>query len=212
MPHLQMPGTPGRPRRVLRRLLIVLAAGVLALVALGFVFEMVAAVSSARRYPPPGERYEVDGVALHLHCTGAGSPTVVLESGAGTGTLAWAWVQSAVAHETRVCAYDRAGYGWSDGGGDDVDAERVIEQLRTLLRAAGEAGPYVAVGHSLGGHYVRVFADAHPDEVSGAVLVDAHMRAHLAELRSLPALDSGPPLTSGLIPARVDSKPDSWTR
>lgn len=254
MPHPQTPSTPGRPRRVLRRMLVGLAAGVLALVALGFVFEMVAAAASARRHPPPGERYEVDGVALHLHCTGSGDPTVVLESGAGAGMLAWAWVQSAVARETRVCAYDRAGYGWSGGGGDDVDAERVVERLRTLLRAAGEDGPYVVVGHSLGGHYVRVFADAHPDEVSGVVLVDArppalpermpgydawlaegeqtvqvglalshvgvlrllgdvfgametlpddiaaamvattmrprHMRAHLAEVRSLPALDA----------------------
>ena len=254
MPHLQTPRTHGRPRRVLRRSLIGLAAGVLALVALGFVFEIVAAAASARRHPPAGERYEVDGVALHLHCVGAGSPTVVLESGAGAGMLAWAWVQPEVARETRVCAYDRAGYGWSDGGSDDVDAERVVEQLRTLLRAAGEAGPFVAVGHSLGGHYVRVFADSHPDEVSGVVLVDArhpalpermdgydawlaegeqtvqvglalsyvgvlrllgdvfgametlpedvaaamvattmrprHMRAHLAEVRSLPALDA----------------------
>lgn len=175
-----------RRRRTVRRLAVGVVASILGLVALGLLYEVVADAASERRYPPPGVRHEVDGVVLHLDCVGEGGPTVVLESGAGAGALAWAWVQRHLAREVRVCAYDRAGYGWSAGGGGDVDPERVVARLHQLLRTAGEPGPYVMVGHSLGGHYVRVFADVHPDEVAGVVLVDAR---HPALPERMPAYD-----------------------
>ncbi len=175
-----------RRRRTILRLAFGVVASILGLVALGFLYEVVAAAASERRFPPPGVRHEVDGVALHLDCVGEGGPTVVLESGAGAGALAWSWVQRDLAHEVRVCAYDRAGYGWSAGGGGDVDPDRVVTRLHGLLRAAGEPGPFVMVGHSLGGHYVRVFSDVHPDEVAGVVLVDAR---HPALPERMPAYD-----------------------
>jgi pimeloyl-ACP methyl ester carboxylesterase len=85
----------------------------------------------------------------------------------------WVWVQPAVAATTRVCAYDRAGWGWSDDGPAPRDAAQHARELRTLLERAGVPGPYVLVGHSLGGLYARSYADHYPEGVAGMVLVDA---------------------------------------
>lgn len=122
---------------------------------------------------PLGRLVAVDGHRLHLYCTGAGRPTVILEPGAGGGALYWAWVQRAVAKTTRVCSYDRPGIGWSDPVNGPKDASSVSQRLWTLLNSAAEAGPYVLVGQSLGGAYMRKFAAEHRGELAGFVLVDA---------------------------------------
>lgn len=164
--------TQRKPSRL--RSAATLLVGVVATVLVaGLAFETLAAAADAKRYPPAGELVDVGGRAMHLHCTGEGGPTVVLESGVGGGVLAWAWIQPEVARETRVCSYDRAGYGWSDERPGDLNAQTVVEDLHDLLSAAGEQGPYLLVAHSLGGHYSRVYADAHHDEVLGVVLLDA---------------------------------------
>ena len=136
-----------------------------------------AGAADARAYPPPGRLVDVGGDRLHIACFGErrpGTPTVVLEDGsAGVGSIDWRPVQALVAPATRVCAYDRAGFGWSDPGPAPRTAGRVAAELHTLLRGAGEEGPYVLAGHSLGGDFNRVYASAHPGEVAGMVLVDA---------------------------------------
>jgi len=104
---------------------------------------------------------------------GSGSPTVVLEAGAGDFSLAWSLVQPEVAQTTRVCAYDRVGLGWSERGPLPLTVENTVEQLRTLLTNAGIEGPYVLVGHSLGGAYVRAYAVRYPEDVVAMVLVDS---------------------------------------
>jgi pimeloyl-ACP methyl ester carboxylesterase len=142
----------------------------------GFVYETIAARSDLARYPPPGERIDVGGFKLHLYCTGeraAGDPLVVLEAGAGLGGAGWALVQSEVSAFTRVCSWDRAGYAWSDPGPAPRDSRQIATELHTLLATAGEGAPYVLVGHSYGGHTVRIYASQHPDQVAGMVLVDA---------------------------------------
>jgi pimeloyl-ACP methyl ester carboxylesterase len=110
---------------------------------------------------------------MHISCTGQGSPTVVLEAGAGAPSGVWAWVQPEVAQQTRVCAYDRAGLGWSEPGPQPRDAASVAQELHTLLQRAGERGPFVLAGHSLGGQYALMFAEQYPDETAGLVLIDA---------------------------------------
>jgi pimeloyl-ACP methyl ester carboxylesterase len=105
-----------------------------------------------------------DGLAGDLSCTGAGTPVVVLEAGAGRGAADWAKVQPAVAEVTQVCSYDRTpGHCCDD----------VIDDLRSMLKDASLPGPYILVGHSLGGLYVRRFAARFPGEVAGLVLVDS---------------------------------------
>lgn len=130
---------------------------------------------AAHRLPPPylpvGRTLDLDGVAVYLDCRGSGSPTVVLESGLGTGAAGWGFVLLDVAAFTRTCTWDRPGIGNSAPIGRH-SARATADRLRRALAAAGERPPFVIVGHSLGGVYARIFATAFPGEVRGAVLVD----------------------------------------
>lgn len=170
------------PRRWLRRLMWT-GLGLAVLLATGTVYQAVSAAADARAFPPPGRMVDVGGHRLHLHCTGEGRPTVVLETGANGMSSGWAWVQPEVAKTTRVCSYDRAGTAWSEPGQAPHDAAHVAGQLHTLLANAGESGPFVLVGHSLGGLFVRVYADRYPGEAAGMVLLDA---SHPDQMQRLP--------------------------
>jgi pimeloyl-ACP methyl ester carboxylesterase len=121
---------------------------------------------------PPGRLFDVGGFRLHLNCAGSGGPTVVLDAALGGSSVSWALVQPEIARFTRVCSYDRAGFGWSDAGPLPRTAGRIAGELRTLLERAGEAPPYLLVGHSFGGLVARVFASRYPADVAGMVLVD----------------------------------------
>jgi pimeloyl-ACP methyl ester carboxylesterase len=171
---------PSSARSIGRRVLRGIARGlgvVLALIAglalAGAGYEAIAARGDAQTYPPPGRMVDVGGYSLHIQCAGTGSPTVVLDAGLGGTSLDWNLVQTTIGQTTRVCAYDRAGLGWSDPGPAPRTPAQIAGELHTLLGNAGIAGPYVLVGHSLGGKNVRLFTLQHPDEVVGMVLVDA---------------------------------------
>jgi pimeloyl-ACP methyl ester carboxylesterase len=129
-----------------------------------------------RTYPAPGELIDAGGFRLHLYCLGEqqpGAATVILENGLGGTSAAWARVQPEIAKSARVCAYDRAGTGWSDPSPAPRDAQSMAGELHSLLRAAGIPGPYVLVGWSFGGLVSRVFGGQYPDEVAGLVLLDS---------------------------------------
>lgn len=156
-----------------RAWVVVPTLALLAVASAGGFAQTIRVTRDAAAYPAPGRLVEVDGHAMHLDCTGTGSPTVILESGLGGTSTLWTRISTRVSTTTRVCAYDRAGQGWSDATDAPRDATTIATELRTLLDTAGEAGPYVLVGHSVGGPYVMTFADEHPDEVAGMVLLDA---------------------------------------
>ncbi|QYE34509.1 alpha/beta hydrolase [Polymorphobacter sp. PAMC 29334] len=113
-----------------------------------------------------------DGRHLAFRCAGSGTPTVLLEGGWAASSLAWSKVERLVAPVTRVCSYDRAGLGLSDGRPAPRDGTAIARDLDEGLRALKIAGPFVVAGHSAGGLYVRVFADRRPGDVVGMVLVD----------------------------------------
>ena len=121
----------------------------------------------------PGRLVDVGGYRLHLNCTGTGAPTVVLLNGLGETSPLWARVQPAVAATTRVCAYDRAGQGWSDDSPNPADATTAATDLHRLLTAAGESGPYVLAGHSSGGVHALTYTHLYPNDVAGVVLLDS---------------------------------------
>jgi pimeloyl-ACP methyl ester carboxylesterase len=130
-----------------------------------------------------------DGRAIHLKCMGAGSPTVILNAGLGDWSEVWRKVQPSVATTTRVCAWDRAGFGFSDGSLRPQTVANTTSDLEGALRAARVPGPYVMVGHSLGGYESLLFADQHRDAVVGMVLVDPAIPDQFARLRrASPAL------------------------
>jgi pimeloyl-ACP methyl ester carboxylesterase len=125
------------------------------------------------KYPPPGQMVDVGGYRLHIDCRGNGTPTVVMEAGLGDPSLIWALAQPQISAGTRVCSYDRAGLGWSDLSPKPRTADIMVEELHTLLKNANIQGPYVLVGHSVGGMLMRLFAHKYPVEVVGVVLVDS---------------------------------------
>lgn len=133
-------------------------------------------------HPAPGQLVDVGGHRLHLDCSGSGSVTVVLESALGGWSIDWAKLQPILAERTRVCAYDRAGYGWSDASGRRYTPEATARELHELLEAADVPGPYLLVGHSIGGLYVRHFAALNPADVVGMVLVDPSHENLIARL------------------------------
>jgi pimeloyl-ACP methyl ester carboxylesterase len=150
-----------------------MVAGLVILSLLGAVYESAAEAADARTYPPPGQLVNVGGYRLHIYCMGAGSPTVVIDAGLGDWSTMWGSVQTEVAKTTQVCAYDRAGSGWSDSGPLPRDAGQFANELHTLLQNANLPGPFVLVGHSLGGLPVRVFTGQYPEEVAGVVLIES---------------------------------------
>jgi len=131
---------------------------------------------SPQQYPPPGRLIDIYGRRLHLHCTGKGSPTVVLMAGGGAFSIDWALVQPRVAQDTRVCSYDRAGLAWSDPGPADETVEQTISDLHILLKNGEEKGPYLLVGASVGGIYIQAYQRAFPNEVAGLVFSNSSNR------------------------------------
>lgn len=148
-------------------------ASLLGLMLVGYIFEHLAEAADAKAYPPPGQLVDIGGYRLHINCTGTGSPTVVIDAGLGDWSTGWGFVQPEVAKTTRVCTYDRAGWAWSEPGPLPRDAAQFAKELHTLLKNANIPGPYVMVGHSLGGLTVRVFVHDYSSEVAGVVLIDS---------------------------------------
>jgi len=124
------------------------------------------------RIPPPGRLVDAGGFRLHLYAFGQGGPIVVFDAALGASSLSWTLVQAEVARFARTCAYDRAGFGWSDRGPLPRTAGRTADELRRALERAGEPPPYVLVGHSYGGLVMRIFAGRYRSDTAGLILVD----------------------------------------
>ncbi len=135
-------------------------------------FNAIARLSFRAHNPAPGEIYIVDGYRMHIDCSGSGSPTIVLDAGLGDDAVIWAAVQPALARTTRVCAYDRAGYGLSQARPTPRDADHIADELHGLLLEAKVTGPIVLMGHSIAGIYIRDYATRYPEDIAGMVFVD----------------------------------------
>jgi pimeloyl-ACP methyl ester carboxylesterase len=158
----------GPPRWMLYPVLVALGVA-----SLGGGYETVRESLDARAYPMPGQLVDVGGYGLHLHCTGSGTPTVILEPGHGGSSSDFGLIAPVVAQHSTVCVYDRPGRGWSDPTDVPQDGDRIAADLHTLLVRAHVPGPYVLAGHSFGGLYVLRFAAMFPDQVAGLVLLDS---------------------------------------
>jgi len=150
---------------------------------------------------PPAEHVTTPEATHSFVLAGEGSPTVILESGLGDGKDSWVPVFSQIAEETRVFAYDRAGYGVSKSGSKARDGSTIARELRATLRALNVRPPYVLVGHSIGGTYMELYARTYPEDVAGVVLVDSR---HADFTRQCQIADAGsctpPALLSALLP------------
>jgi len=159
-------------RRICERIALSTAIIVFLVAGASTVFNALAIHHYRAVYRPQGRLFIVDGYKMHLYCTGEGSPTIVLDAGLGNDSLIWANVQPTLSKTTRVCSYDRPGFGWSDLQPRPRDAHRITDQLHALLTLAGIKGPMVLMGHSIAGLYIRDYAARYPQNVSGLVFVD----------------------------------------
>jgi pimeloyl-ACP methyl ester carboxylesterase len=153
-----------------------LVGGVLVLLLLsivaGNIFGQYLLSYTREHFPPAGKLIALDGRRLHMHCTGEGRPTVLLESGSGAWSTHWAPVQAKVASLTRVCSYDGAGLGWSDPGPGPQDIQSSVRDLEALLTRSGEHGPFVFAGWSFGGSILWLYTQEHVDQSAGLIMVD----------------------------------------
>jgi len=177
VPNSSIPEPKSRWKRFMKWLVLSALAVIVLLAAAGFIYNEIAQQLEARRFPQQGKSIRLGGefgnLTLNLNCSGQGSPIVVLDSGWGIPAIGWSRVQPDVARFTRVCSYDRAGYGWSAPGPKPRTSSEIARELHALLAAAGEKSPYILVGHSFGGYNIRMFNATFTNDVAGMVLVDA---------------------------------------
>jgi pimeloyl-ACP methyl ester carboxylesterase len=139
---------------------------------LGVLYQTVKTRKDGELHPPPGRLVDIGTHRLHLLESGNGRPTIVLEAGLMSTVSSWNELQPELAKRFRVVSYDRAGLGWSDLGPMPRTAERIVDELHTLLERAMIPPPFLLVGHSFGGLTMPLFATRFPNEVAGMVLVD----------------------------------------
>ncbi len=172
---------PVAVRRTARLAAIVILFGVLA----GATYQGVATALERREFPQPGRMVDVGSHQLHIHCTGEGAPTVVLEAAAASMSASWGLVQPRIARTTRVCSYDRSGLGWSEAGDSGFTPSMAVDELRAVLKASGEAGPFVIAGRGLGAAFATAFAGRYPDQTAALVTIDEPDEASGLRERSL---------------------------
>jgi pimeloyl-ACP methyl ester carboxylesterase len=155
-------------------------------IASGSAYETYERNRIRKRFPPPGELVDIGDRKIQIYCIGTGTPTVVFESGLGiSGALSWSAVLPSVAENTRACSYSRAGIMWSDASNEPLDAKAVAKDLHRALGAAGEHGPFVLVGQSLGGPYIMSYTKYYGTDVAGLVFVDASHPDQVKELQTV---------------------------
>ncbi|MDE0264870.1 MAG: alpha/beta hydrolase [Bryobacterales bacterium] len=175
----------------LKRVVLWVGAGVVFGVVATTGYQALSSHISLRNNPPPGRLVELDGRNVHLLCAGEGSPTVILEAGLPASSLTWMSVFSEIAELTRVCTYDRPGYGWSQSTDSTRTVETIAQELRMVLQRADISPPYILAGHSFGGLVMQLYAMRFPNDFVGMVLVDsshpgqAHRTLDLREIDTI---------------------------
>jgi pimeloyl-ACP methyl ester carboxylesterase len=194
-------------KRILKWAAVAIGGCLALLLVVCVVWEQLERRKVVAAYPAPGLLVDIGGRRIQIECRGAGSPTVLFETGLDYfGSLAWAKVYDRVAEFTHACAYSRAGIVWSDDKSGPHDGLGVARDLHATLAAAGEKGPFVMVGLSLGGPYSTIYTGLYGDQVAGLVYVDA---SHPDQMKRFEAM-SGKDPRAGTFLTRLGGKL-AWT-
>lgn len=170
------------------------------------IAEQAAAEAELIANSEPG-MVDLGDYSLFMRCEGErqnpADPIVIFESGGGVSFQTWDDVFPAIVTEARACVYDRLGVGLSDPVAESEirTARNMADDLALLLETAEIEGPYIFVGHSLGGLILRIFIAEHLDEVAGAVMVDVSTAGMIERLAAV-----DPSLMDDLLP--VGSGPE----
>jgi len=204
--------------KILKWLFICLASLFIVIITGGIIYQEISESRDLARFPAPGRLVDVDGRFMHIHCRGQGSPTVVLELGIGSVSATWDEMHQRLAAVTRVCAYDRAGLGYSEPFDHPRRATDVANLLHELLQRAGIRDDLILVGWSAGGVYIREFHQQFPEQVSAMLFVDSSHEQQANRMPQMPGSDSnstpriakylapiGLIRMSGILDRRVDS-------
>ncbi len=193
---------------MVKRILFGVIGLIVCTVIAGAVYQVVASAADEDAHPMPGKRIDVGGRSLHLYCSGDGATTAVLENGLTANYTTWRLVQRDLQQTMRVCSYDRASMGYSDASTHPTQAEFVASDLRALLTAASVPPPYVLVGWSAGGVFVRRYLRDYPVGVVGMVLVDS---SHEQQQARLPATERSRRDEAGLMDQLELCSAIAWT-
>ena len=178
---------------MLRNMLLVIAAGLLLLAGVGYGYQSYYLNEDSLAYPAPGHFVTVDGSQIHFVCQGQGTPWIMMESGLTSDSTDWELIWSELSEYTRVCAYDRPGLGWSENVEENRSATEVASVLHELVLAENNPDPYVLLGMSAGGVYVRNYYQRYPENVVGMILIDS---SHEQQTNRLPKPLEGTDLTA----------------
>ena len=138
-------------------------------------------------FKPPGRFINIGFQTMYVDCLGENKPTIIVDVGIAASSASWYKIAKELSKNTRICLYDRAGYGWSDSGRGERTTATIVHELKLLVKRAEIPGPYIMVGHSFGGFTARYFAAKFPEDVAGLVLVDS---SHPEQIYRLSALDN----------------------
>ena len=138
-------------------------------------------------FKPPGRFINIGFQTMYVDCLGENKPTIIVDVGIAASSASWYKIAKELSKNTRICLYDRAGYGWSDSGRGERTTATIVHELKLLVKRAEIPGPYIIVGHSFGGFTARYFAAKFPEDVAGLVLVDS---SHPEQIYRLSALDN----------------------
>lgn len=180
-------------RKITERIVLSIVVLVMVVVAGSSSFNAIALHHFWAANPPVGQFVAVNGHNMHINCTGSGAPTIVLDAGLGNDSLIWGEIQPVLSKTTRVCSYDRAGFGWSDALPAPRDADHIAGELHQLLLQAQVTQPIVLMGHSITGIYMRDYATRYPADVAGMVFVDSSTPSQ-DQNAAFKGNSSGPPL------------------
>ena len=138
-------------------------------------------------FKPPGRFINIGFQTMYVDCLGENKPTIIVDVGIAASSASWYKIAKELSKNTRICLYDRAGYGWSDSGRGERTTATIVHELKLLVKRAEIPGPYIIVGHSFGGFTARYFPSKFPEDVAGLVLVDS---SHPEQIYRLSALDN----------------------
>ena len=192
-------------RSLFKKFIVSVISVCLLLLATGVIYESISGYLGVRKYPPEGELVNVGEYNLHVNKQGDGKPVIILEAGSGSSSTIWGDIPEKLANYGTVVTYDRGGFGWSEKAETDRTGENIVKELYTALNKAGIEGPYILVGHSLGGMYGRLFSQTYQDEVAGLVLLDARAEDFSNETKAIFREAGVDPFFEGIPPTYIMS-------